>query len=59
VPTGDSSNLTRFQPRHAVIAASPPHKQHQRVVAEVNRKIARRQARLPLTHIDFIRRTRP
>jgi hypothetical protein len=50
---GDTSQLHRFQPRHAGLAAQSPGLQDQRVVDAVKKNEGRR--RLPLTHLDYLR----
>jgi hypothetical protein len=47
-----SSNLTRFHPRPAAIAAGTPLGQHQQAVRRVQQAIDSRK-RLPRTQIDF------
>lgn len=55
---GDSSNLARFQPRQAVLAAVPDHKAHERAVAYVAKKVNHRESKLPMTDMEFRQRAR-
>jgi len=56
---GDSSQLHRFQPRHAILASISPAAQDQRVVDAVKKQQNRRK--LPMTHLDYLqlRRDQP
>jgi hypothetical protein len=58
LPRGESSQLTHYQPRHAVIAAIPAHKKYERVVDQVAKKVRNRQSQLPITHLEFMQRAR-
>jgi hypothetical protein len=51
VPT-TTSNLNRFRPRPAAIAAMPPHKKYQQAVAQA-RQAAHIRKRLPRTQEQF------
>lgn len=48
---GDASNLTRYQPRQAALAAQSEGLQDQRVVAAVKKNENRRK--LPRTQVDY------
>jgi len=48
----ESSNLTRFQPRHAAMAAGHPHKAYDRQVQRILTQIAERR-RLPRTQMEY------
>jgi len=54
VTAGDSSQLHRFQPRHAVIAAISPEAQDRAVVAAVRKQENRRK--LPMTYLDYLQK---
>jgi len=49
---GSTSNLARFQPKHAALAAIPPHKKHEQIVRRITANIQIRN-KLPRTQQDF------
>lgn len=53
---GDTSQLVRYQPRHAAIAAQSAGLQDQRVIAAVKKNANRRK--LPRTHLDYLQMRR-
>jgi hypothetical protein len=48
---GDHSQLVRFQPRPAAMAAASPERQHRELVKRVQKQQMKR--RLPRTQYDF------
>jgi len=51
---GDTSQLHRFQPRHAIQAAISPLAQDRAMVAAVRRQEGKRK--LPMTYLDYLQK---